>query len=461
MLFGCFKRRLDAAGAAEVKVAQLAGYCAEHTAYHHGEASLHATIIGMAQDFVGTRRIALLLAKIRTCVNVLGYGPWPYGRQARTTCRYSSRSGSSAPDSKVGRTRPRPATSSPACSLTPAACSRPATTRCSPLAMTTVCPPPLPHQLGRPPGSRQFDRRPSSTAGYPIEPEHYIPVIPVVLANGAAGIGTGYSTSLPSYNPRHLVAALLHRLGAEPAAAAPPGPLTPWYDGFTGAVERQPAAESGVHYKTFGRARLMPPSGGRLKASDPAGLIEIDELPIGTWTSDYKQLLTRCAPAFSGGPRASSRPACPCCSRCCFPLIAAARGRRRRIFDDSIADIREFHTDDTVRFEVAFESLADAPESICAAAEATRLLSTKARRAAAERGQPLELGPDGLRWLRLESSLRLSNVHLFDAAGQVRSQRNWGGSSGAARALTRRLARVPVSAAPAVQRTRGRDRGAR
>ena len=30
------------------------GYCSEHTAYHHGETSLQATIVGMAQDFVGS-----------------------------------------------------------------------------------------------------------------------------------------------------------------------------------------------------------------------------------------------------------------------------------------------------------------------------------------------------------------------------------------------------------------------
>jgi hypothetical protein len=41
----------------ELKVAQLAGYCGEHTAYHHGEASLHATIVGMAQDFVGANNL--------------------------------------------------------------------------------------------------------------------------------------------------------------------------------------------------------------------------------------------------------------------------------------------------------------------------------------------------------------------------------------------------------------------
>jgi len=39
VLYACFKRKLKS----EVKVAQLTGYCAEHTAYHHGEASLQST----------------------------------------------------------------------------------------------------------------------------------------------------------------------------------------------------------------------------------------------------------------------------------------------------------------------------------------------------------------------------------------------------------------------------------
>lgn len=45
VLFSCFKRRLTD----EMKVAQLAGYCSEHAGYHHGEMSLHSTIVGMAQ----------------------------------------------------------------------------------------------------------------------------------------------------------------------------------------------------------------------------------------------------------------------------------------------------------------------------------------------------------------------------------------------------------------------------
>jgi DNA topoisomerase-2 len=39
VLYACFKRKLKS----EIKVAQLSGYCAEHTAYHHGEQSLQST----------------------------------------------------------------------------------------------------------------------------------------------------------------------------------------------------------------------------------------------------------------------------------------------------------------------------------------------------------------------------------------------------------------------------------
>jgi DNA topoisomerase II len=44
ILFACFKRKKKA----DIKVAQLSGYVTEHSAYHHGEASLCQTIITMA-----------------------------------------------------------------------------------------------------------------------------------------------------------------------------------------------------------------------------------------------------------------------------------------------------------------------------------------------------------------------------------------------------------------------------
>ena len=42
------------------QVAQLAGYVSEHSAYHHGEASLSGTIVGLAQNFVGSNNVNLL-----------------------------------------------------------------------------------------------------------------------------------------------------------------------------------------------------------------------------------------------------------------------------------------------------------------------------------------------------------------------------------------------------------------
>ena len=39
----------------------MAGYISEHSAYHHGEASLMSTIVNLAQDFVGSNNINLLV----------------------------------------------------------------------------------------------------------------------------------------------------------------------------------------------------------------------------------------------------------------------------------------------------------------------------------------------------------------------------------------------------------------
>ncbi|KAG0569759.1 hypothetical protein KC19_6G114500 [Ceratodon purpureus] len=42
------------------QVARFSGYVSEHSAYHHGEASLASTIIGMAQNSVESNNINLL-----------------------------------------------------------------------------------------------------------------------------------------------------------------------------------------------------------------------------------------------------------------------------------------------------------------------------------------------------------------------------------------------------------------
>lgn len=51
-----------------------------------------------------------------------------------------------------------------------------------------------------------------------------MPILPLVLVNGAEGIGTGWSTSIPNYNPRDVVANLKALLDGQPMT-----PMQPWY----------------------------------------------------------------------------------------------------------------------------------------------------------------------------------------------------------------------------------------
>lgn len=67
----------------------------------------------------------------------------------------------------------------------------------------------------------------------------YLPILPLVLVNGADGIGTGWSTSIPNYNPEDIVVNLRRLLAGEE-----PLPMAPWYRGFTGEIAEVPAART-------------------------------------------------------------------------------------------------------------------------------------------------------------------------------------------------------------------------
>ena len=68
--------------------------------------------------------------------------------------------------------------------------------------------------------------------GQSIEPEYYLPIIPLVLVNGAEGIGTGWSTNIPCYNPRDIVKNIKRLMRNETYE-----PMHPWYKGFIGEIE--------------------------------------------------------------------------------------------------------------------------------------------------------------------------------------------------------------------------------
>ena len=104
-----------------------------------------------------------------------------------------------------------------------------------------------------------------------IEPEWYMPIVPMVLINGSKGIGTGYSTDTPNYNPRDIVDNIRRKMRGEPLKH-----MIPWYRGYRGEMKEM---DGGNRVVTSGEIAIL----------DDENSVEITELPVGTWTQDYKE----------------------------------------------------------------------------------------------------------------------------------------------------------------------------
>tara|TARA_B110000858_G_scaffold198490_1_gene265633 strand:+ start:2530 stop:5883 length:3354 start_codon:yes stop_codon:yes gene_type:complete len=215
ILFSAFKKNL----VKEIKVAQFSGYVSEHSGYHHGEASLNGAIVGMAQDYVGSNNINLLLPNGQ-------FGTRLAGGKDSASERYIF-------------------------------------TQLNPMTKT----------LFNPMDSNILKYLDDD--GFPIEPVFYAPIIPMVLVNGSKGIGTGFSTDIMCYNPRDIIAFLKQLLAGE---AKPSITVEPYYKGFSGKIVKVTPTKyliKGVYEKVD-------------KAS-----VSISELPVGTWTDDYKAYLEK------------------------------------------------------------------------------------------------------------------------------------------------------------------------
>lgn len=103
----------------------------------------------------------------------------------------------------------------------------------------------------------------------------YMPIIPTVLVNGCEGIGTGWSSFIPNYNPRDIVANVRRLLSGESMVA-----MDPWYRNFKGTIEKTASKEGGSSYTVTGVYEEIDET-----------TLRITELPIRRWTEDYKQFL--------------------------------------------------------------------------------------------------------------------------------------------------------------------------
>ena len=210
VMYSCFQKNLKD----EMKVAQLAAYVAEKSAYHHGEVSLADTIVKLANDYTGSNNINLLEPCGQFGTRLMG------GKDASQT-RYIFTK------------------------LTKEA-------------------------------RKLFDPKDDAVLNYldddgrPIEPDFYMPTLPMVLVNGTEGIGTGFSCYVPPFNPEDIKENIKRTLEGENLIE-----MKPWFRGFKGRVYKD---DTGL-WITEG---IYRDTGSRLK---------VTELPPGRWTQDYKEYL--------------------------------------------------------------------------------------------------------------------------------------------------------------------------
>ena len=159
-----------------IKVSQLAAAVAEQSHYHHGEASLEATIVGLAQDYTGSNNLNYFV---------------PLGQ-------FGNRLSPTASAGRYIYTKPSPVL----------------------------------RKMFMPDDDLILEHLDED--GDIIEPKFYLPILPNILINGSEGMGTGFATKILTYNPNDLKDAVLAILTKQNVKR-----LIPWFKGFTGKVEKK------------------------------------------------------------------------------------------------------------------------------------------------------------------------------------------------------------------------------
>ena len=213
ILYTAFLRKLTK----EIKVAQFSGSVSEKSGYHHGEASLNGGIIHMAQDFVGSNNINLLKPNGQFGTRLEGGSDAASERYIFTHLSEITRYIYPEADDKV---------------------------------------------------LKYLD-----DDGTLVEPQYYAPIIPMLLVNGSKGIGTGFSTDIPSYNPIQLIDYIESRLAGKSVEHIT---LLPYYRGFAGTI----SVISDNKYLIRGKYEVLSNN-----------KIRVTELPVGYWTNDFKKHL--------------------------------------------------------------------------------------------------------------------------------------------------------------------------
>ena len=216
ILFASFKKNLTS----EIKVAQFSGYVSEHSGYHHGEASLNAAIVGMGQNFVGSNNINLLVPSGQFGTRLQGGKDSASERYIFTYLNNITRK------------------------------------------LFPVLDDPILTYL--------------NDDGLMVEPIFYAPIIPMILVNGAKGIGTGFSTEVLPYNPDDIIEYLYRKLIDDTDLTKNWVDFVPYYEGFKGTIKRL------TQHKFLVKGKYENQGNDKIR---------VTELPVGFWTDDFKSNL--------------------------------------------------------------------------------------------------------------------------------------------------------------------------
>ena len=209
------------------KVAQLSGYVAEKTLYHHGEQNLGKTIIYMAQDFPGSNNIPLLFPDGQFGSRIINNN-------------YASERYIYTKENKYSK-----------------------------FIYLSIDESLLENEI---------------EDGEKVEYKFFLPIIPMILVNGAIGIGTGWSTNIPSYNPKNIIQIIIKWLEGKKNNLSEKelhsiiysfNDYNIFYKNFNGIIEKLNTFQTQI-------------SGINKKVGNK---IYITEIPIGMWIDDMKNYL--------------------------------------------------------------------------------------------------------------------------------------------------------------------------
>lgn len=215
VMFTLFDMNLGGKGRQEIKVEELSGITSSKTAYHHGADSIKKTIINMANNFVGSNNINLLSPNGQYGSRLAGGNDCSSPRYIFTNLEEIVKKIFIKDDENI----------------------------------------------------LEYNTEENKN----IEPLYYIPIIPMILINGSRGLGTGWTTNIPCFNPLEIIDHLL-KIKIKDC-------FIPWYKNFTGMT-----------YKINNYVSILS---GIINVNDEEKLIRISELPIGTWTNTFKERLSK------------------------------------------------------------------------------------------------------------------------------------------------------------------------